>query len=169
MLWSDTLRRGQLITNFHRWNHCCSNQTQGAGMLERHHNIRWHAHVVKTQTVKQTGETNRWRPKTTEDDWKLKTPAQWKIVKVSHKLSQCYQRINLQQITPPCNVFFSNSHQRLVTSLRGSAQILQQTEQCSAIPGYIRLSTATVHKLEECKLSSVPACVHVLHRNSRHC
>lgn len=53
---------------------------------------------------------------------------------------QCYQWIHLQQITPGCNVFFSNSHQQLVTSLRGSAQILQLTEQCSAILGYISLS-----------------------------
>lgn len=61
----------------------------------------------------------------------------WEGVRCHTSFSDVHQWIHLQQITPGWNVFFSNSHQWLVTSLRGSAQILQQTEQCSAILGYI--------------------------------
>lgn len=129
---------GQLITKFHRWIHGCSNQTRGAVMLERHYNIR--RHMVKTEhthTVRQTGDV---RGQQAWQDWKTVNSSTVRIVRVSHKLFQCYQWINSQEITPECNVFFSNSHERLVTSLRGSAQILQQTEQCCAILGYIRLT-----------------------------
>lgn len=55
----DVMKRhlhwGQLITQFHRWIHSCSNQTWGALMLERHYNISWHAHMVKTECT-QTGD-----------------------------------------------------------------------------------------------------------------
>lgn len=64
----------------------------------------------------------------------------WEGVRCHTSSSDVNQGTRLQKITPGWNVFFSNPHQWLVTSLRGSAQILQQREQCRAILGYISLS-----------------------------
>lgn len=153
------LRWGQLITQFHRWIHGCSNQTWDALMLERPYNIDGHAHMVKTEET-QTGDVRGWQAR---EDQNTVISSTVRRVKVS---GLCYQWIHLQQITLGCNVFFSNSHQRLVTSLRGSAQILQQTVQCSS--GLYKPECATVRQLLKCKLSSVSASVHVHHRKA-HC
>lgn len=134
------LHWGQLITLFHRWIHGCGNQTWSALMLERHYN---HGHTcthgkdkTQTQTVKQTGDVRGWQAREHPNTVNPLHGEKWEV---SHKPFWCYQWINLQQITLECNVFFSNSHQQLVTALRGSAQILQQTEQCCATLGLHKL------------------------------
>lgn len=90
----------------------------------------------------------------------------WEGVRSHTSFSDVYQWIHLQQITPGWNVFFSNSHQWLVTSLRGSAQILQQTEQCSASLGYISPSVLQYASYWNTNCPLAPASVHVHHRRA---
>lgn len=99
----------------------------GALVLERRRNVSRHvlhcSDGVHANTVQQTGDGSQGSTKC----------AQGIEAKRARKLfCSANKGINAQEITPGWN-----SHQCSVTSLRGSAQILQQTEQRRAIPAYI--------------------------------
>lgn len=71
-----------------------------------------------------------------------------------HKLfCSANKGINSQEITPGWN-----SHRCFVTSLRGSAQILQQTDQCRAILGYI---SPSVLQYVSCRNANCPLSLHL--------
>lgn len=82
----------------------------------------------------------------------------WEGVRCHTSSSDVNQGIGLQKITPGWSVFFSNWHQWLGTSLRGSAQILQQREQRCAILGYISLSVLqyAIYRNANCPLRLHP-------------
>lgn len=156
------LRWRQLITQFHRWIHGCSDQTWGTLMLERHYYIGRHAHMVKTenaQTAKQTGDVRGWPAR--EDE----TPSHLGGVKISG-LSQAFRML-------PVNSFTANHAGLECVLLQFTSAVSDFPEglspdsptnsavQCNS--GLYKPEFATVRKLLECKLSLVPASVHVHH------
>lgn len=114
----------------------------GALVLERHCNVSRHARTAATACTQTQCNRQVMAVKGAQGAQGIET-------KRGHKLfCSANKGINSQEITPGWN-----SHQCFVTSLRGSAQILQQTEQRRAILGYI---SPSVLQCVSCRNANCP-------------